>query len=376
MASARLANQNHAADVAREAAQIFYEADRDGDGVLEWHEFMTALTATRSRTGAHELPKPEEEAKFRALFDSIDKDQSGYVDMTEYFLWTLEVATAHGSGLDAIFRRYDKSGEGVLDASEFALAVEDMGFDTGFAHNLFVELDCDGSGSISAKELIEALRPSASSNLTASTRKFVTTFAFSKPDEGAKKQGFGIDQVLLRARQAESWNLSGPSPEDLRKQLKATLERLSLREHHLHTVLTNGDRHKLSEERWVRTIKEELGYVADESLLRETFHQIEVDRSGLISMSELRDWLAGRAVQRNNADVVALLEGVPEHVATLESLEWSSDALRRAMQEMCLRHGFSPLDLMRAYDRSHDGQFSRREVSRARWSQRKRALPA
>lgn len=55
---------------------------------------------------------------------------------------TLDVATQHGCGLEAIFRRYDTSGEGVLDVSEFSNAVEDMGFDTGFAADLFMSYAC------------------------------------------------------------------------------------------------------------------------------------------------------------------------------------------------------------------------------------------
>lgn len=96
----------------------------------------------------------QDEAQLRTLFDSIDTDKSGTIEMTEYFLWTLDVASMQGcGGLEAIFKRYDSSGEGVLDAFEFSSAVEDMGFDTSFAHSLFVQLDDDGSGSVSCAEV-------------------------------------------------------------------------------------------------------------------------------------------------------------------------------------------------------------------------------
>ena len=48
-------------------------------------------------------------------------------------------------------------GEGFLDAEEFALAVEDLGFPNDFGHTVFTDLDKDGSGTISYPELVEAL---------------------------------------------------------------------------------------------------------------------------------------------------------------------------------------------------------------------------
>ena len=66
MASARLSNQNQSVDVAREAALAFSEADSNGDGVLEWHEFIEAISRIRKQSGGL-APQSEDEAKFRAL---------------------------------------------------------------------------------------------------------------------------------------------------------------------------------------------------------------------------------------------------------------------------------------------------------------------
>ena len=68
----------------------------------------------------------------RQTFGLMDRDGNGYVSQQEFFTWTLTVAADEmGTGLEAVFRRYDATGEGVLDAKEFALACEDMGFVLG-----------------------------------------------------------------------------------------------------------------------------------------------------------------------------------------------------------------------------------------------------
>ena len=46
---------------------------------------------------------------------------------------------------------------------------------------------------------------------------------------------------------------------------------------------------------------------------------------------------------------------------TLGSISWDGDALRAAIHSMLQRHDLTPLDLLRAYDKSEDGAFSLRE---------------
>ena len=108
-----------ATNIAREAALAFMNADADGNGVLDWEEFQEAIKSLRSG-------QPiglGEQVELRSLFDSIDTDKSGTLDMGEYFIWTLDLASKNGCGLETIFAKYDVSGEGLLDANEFALAV-------------------------------------------------------------------------------------------------------------------------------------------------------------------------------------------------------------------------------------------------------------
>ena len=329
----------------------------------------------------------KDEPELRALFDSIDIDHSGAISMDEYFLWTLDVATKHGCGLEAIFRRYDTSGEGVLDVSEFSNAVEDMGFDTGFAFDLFMSLDDDGSGAVSCQELIAALTK-RSGNVSTDVKKFVTTLAFADAttwDRGAGGPGgvsrkvdprhdprsptpptpqggraASLESVQARMRSV-SWRLDATSAEGLRDQVHSMLLSLQLRDQDLFTLLSGGDTVRLTENRWTSEFKLRLGYVGDEQMLRNVFREHDVDSSGVMSLGEIQAWLTMRELRSTKAGDVYLLHSVPASVATLETLEWTADALRTSIQAMLKRHKLAPLDLLRAYDKSQDGAFSLKE---------------
>lgn len=107
--------------LSRDAAAAFFEADVDGNEQLDFEEFMNAIPA--------ELKKSMAIEQIRDLFESTDADGSGSISMDEFFLWTMSVVAHHtGSGIEAIFRSYDATGEGMLDPAEFAAACEDLGF--------------------------------------------------------------------------------------------------------------------------------------------------------------------------------------------------------------------------------------------------------
>jgi hypothetical protein len=75
-----------AVNMSREAALAFLEADANGDGILEWNEFVTAVTKLRKHDGCSAALNATNEKELRELFDTIDKDGSGTIEMDEYFL--------------------------------------------------------------------------------------------------------------------------------------------------------------------------------------------------------------------------------------------------------------------------------------------------
>ena len=73
-----------AVNLSRDCALAFIEADDNGDGVLDWTEFKAAFRSIRGqRPGS---VNALDDTELRSLFDAIDKDQSGSIDMDEYFL--------------------------------------------------------------------------------------------------------------------------------------------------------------------------------------------------------------------------------------------------------------------------------------------------
>ena len=169
----RTVTQSHA------VAAAFLEADIDGDKLLSFDQFASICPESQSSKD-----------EIRAVFESIDHNGSGDISLDEYFLWTLQVAveTSGVGGLMAIFQHYDKSpggkfGEARLDSVEFSRAVEDMGFGS-LAHELFLELDHDGSGSISYAEL-EGLLKARSLQVGKGCQQFLTALAYSGHADGS-----------------------------------------------------------------------------------------------------------------------------------------------------------------------------------------------
>ena len=107
--------------LSRDAAAAFFEADVNGNEQLDFDEFAQAVPA--------ELKASMSIDQITELFRSADTDGSGSISMDEFFLWTMSVVCHHtGTGIEAIFRSYDSTGEGLLDPAEFAAACEDLGF--------------------------------------------------------------------------------------------------------------------------------------------------------------------------------------------------------------------------------------------------------
>lgn len=294
------------ANVAREASLAFLEADANGDGVLDFHEFKGAIKRLRHRGGGTDLDSDAYE--MRRLFDSIDFDKNGTIEMDEYFLWTLEVASAQGCGLELVFRKFDRSGEGVLDANEFALAVEELGFSATFAHDLFVDLDSDNSGAISYGELGQTIKARVGA-VSETSKKLLTTLAFhdatnSRPGKAVKSEPVSIDRLNL-----SSWPgaLVGPDVESLRVQCLALLQHSGLRGLDLFNLLSHGQKSgELPLDAFASGFKR-LGYAGPAAALGALHKHIDRNGSGMVGFSEVHEWLTGKLRRAALAHEVHLL---------------------------------------------------------------------
>lgn len=366
-------------NIAREASLAFYEADANQDGSLDFEEFKDAVKRMRRMDVTKDANKggtvldDRDEAQLFELFNSIDVDGSGTLTQDEYFLWALSVACEQGCGLEPIFRKYDTSGEGQLDASEFALAIEDLGFSGTFAQDLFIELDDDNSGSVSYKELTTTIKHKLSA-ISEQSKKLLTTLAFSEAkawdeaevtDINGHSHGFTASSLEKRIA-AENWGskLKGPDGNSFRKQLHDLLQGSALRDSDLYNMLVcplvkyEGSR-PLTKEVFVEGCRR-LGYTGATGMLLSLYKRLDTDRSGVVGFSEIREWMTGRMNRVNLARRVHLLWGRTDG-ATLESLAYTPKNLKRELVLMLRRAELAPLDLVRAWDVSGDGSFSFRE---------------
>jgi len=141
-------------------AEDFFNADEDGTNELGPEEFVKMWTAKCERESQ---PVPPE-SELRSIFDQLDKDSSGTVDLSEYVQWALRDAlnNARGRVLD-LFREWDADHSGSIDKKEFGAALKAMGFPCGKGDldKIFSDLDPTGDGKLDYTELNASLRRAA-----------------------------------------------------------------------------------------------------------------------------------------------------------------------------------------------------------------------
>ena len=331
--------------LSREGAAAFFAADIDGNKSLDFDEFIEIVPDA--------MKKDLNNAQLKELFDSVDTDGSGDISMDEFFLWTLSIVEQHtGTGLESVFRRYDLDGEGLLNAAEFALACEDLGFGA-MAQDLFFELDHDDSGTISADELFGVLRSRGTSR---EAKRFLYGLA-----SGASGTRVNLD--------TSKWVLTTESVIALRDQLVELLQlQTPAKVSDLYRVMTEGAGATLVQgESFGKSASGELGTLqlamdrlglprGNQWFIAQLFLAIDADRSGQISERDFTDWMNNTADAFEKLRTCTLLKPLNR-----EEDFWDSDSLRHALQHMLMCVGLAPVDLLRAWDRDQEGQLDNKE---------------
>ena len=332
--------------VARNAAAAFLDADADGDGELSFDEFVEAIPE-RVRGASRDI------ATLREVFDLADADGSGLISMNEFFCFFLSHLDGVGSGLEAAFRNYDSTGDGSLNSSEFALAVEDMGFG-GMSHELFLELDKDGSGSVHYGELLQLLR-SRPKAMTNNGKRFLASLAHGSSGS--------IDL------KAEYWALKSLDEDGLRKELQQRLLERFARVPDLYKWMLEDPHDSslsvdfLSREVFLQSMRR-MGFKGGERVLELIFQGMDRDMSNAVGLKELHEWMNNTAGRFMTARSLRLRERGPDALP-LDEIKWNPDELQKQVQLMLMHARLAPLDLIRGWDRGEPGQgdleFSRRE---------------
>lgn len=347
----------------REAAMKFLEADKNGDEQLTFEEFKGLIPTSMSIT----------DAEAKVVFNGVDHDKDGVVTVEEYFSWVLaNQSEMVADGFLNVFRQYDVSGNGQLTVDEFAHAVEDLGFPYQMGHELFIAMDTDESGALSYSETIDHLK-NRTTMANMMTKKLIASLAFGHGDDHRKRIhrkviAGGKDNNRQTARDmldTSEWKLTATTAEVLREELKVLIRQHTASATDLYHAMTaqqvsrgnNGG--MMDGDQFCKAFMQH-GYLGTVEDLRSIFAELDSDSSGFVGITEFFRWIrhglntAGEAGQPSRAARTVQLtfqHHRDKKKKPLDEVEWGPATLREELQDLLLRHGLAPLDLIRAWDR-------------------------
>lgn len=107
----------------RDIARILANADKDGSGEIEVHEFLGALATKKDREII--IKAFTNRSAILKQFEAIDKNHKGYITKDQ-FKKCLESTTKMKitkDKMEAIMQNSDKNGDGKIDFEEFLIAM-------------------------------------------------------------------------------------------------------------------------------------------------------------------------------------------------------------------------------------------------------------
>ena len=352
-------------------AMRFAQADSDGSNALDWEEFLAMQPpGVRSKYG---------DGQIREWFVAADGDGDGTVSINEFFTWTLQRQTLGGSALKlrAIFAAHDKDGSKYLDEVKFKKLADEIGVGA-VAHEMFRDLDVDGSGSFEYTELLERLcgdHGTAAGSGEAPVKNFLMAMAWAAEEKEAQSAG-GVRHHL----KLSSWGLDATKPKDLVRQLRACVQEKGVAVADLMEAFNFGNTLRVSDSQgrhaeeqnyydidraeFIKAMRTRFNYKGPLQTLREAFHLLGGKDDGKIDPDELFQFVTGRVNAMQLAGGLSprsandLLMGMRLELPSGEggeekpgrpAAEWTVDQLRRALQEMCIKHKMAPYILLAAW---------------------------
>lgn len=332
-------------EVVQQAAVAFLQADTNGDQMLDFEEFKEVLPP--------ELRGSDDEVK--EIFDMCDADKSGTITQDEFFFWSVQMASEFGGNhmqaLQDQFKKYDATGDGQLNSLEFRKAVEPFGFGA-MAHDIFVELDIDGTGTVSYMELIQTLK-ARRTEVSEGSKRLLTAMSFDLMNQ---------EKQELPKFDTTPWKAA--STVELRTELCRRMSLVVAKPYALWRALLekSNAKKKLKLKQFAIGLHFAVGFEeGQDDVVKECFQEMDENDAMLINFDSFINWMNGRPMKKRMATVLTLQHGRDPVEPPLESIDWNFINLRTEIQKMLLRANATPLDLMLTYDNSEDGSLSKKE---------------
>ncbi len=130
------------------AGRAFSEMDVDGDGLISFDEFSTAMR----RHGA------TDDTELRTQFLAIQQDGTGMIKFSEFVAAVLDDSEVDSNDqLEAAFSRLDRRRVGKLNMQDFKILLSKC-FPEDLAKQVLADADKDGDGEINVQEFKAAMR--------------------------------------------------------------------------------------------------------------------------------------------------------------------------------------------------------------------------
>lgn len=142
---------------------LFMKFDRDGDGSITELEMGALMRSIGLKPNAEQLSE---------LILKADKNSNGLIEFPEFVALigpdTSEEVYYNQEELLALFRKFDKDGNGYITAAELAHSMAKLGHALSVREltDMIREADTDGDGRISFAEFVAAMTNAASENFS------------------------------------------------------------------------------------------------------------------------------------------------------------------------------------------------------------------